>query len=151
MLRSSLEWWSCLLISFITWYVGGTFFFHNISYLILVTLITFRRGRVNLCFFCTCPNLQLNVDSILNALLSSFTGFGIAFTTNALIVECLRWRENRCLLPHIHSVTREQLRHSLHQYHQQHRPPPPQQQQSMENLLVEPMDGAGQVEMKIQT
>ena len=32
---------------------------------------------------------------MLAVLLSSFTGFGIAITTNSLLVECLRWRFRR--------------------------------------------------------
>jgi hypothetical protein len=37
----------------------------------------------------------LNVNSILSVLLSSFTGFGIAISTNSLLVEYLRWRASR--------------------------------------------------------
>lgn len=40
-------------------------------------------------------NYQLNVNAALSVLLSSFTGFGIAISTNSLLVECLRWRANR--------------------------------------------------------
>lgn len=39
--------------------------------------------------------LQLNVNPILSVLLSSFTGFGIAISTNSLLVEYLRWRTSR--------------------------------------------------------
>ncbi|CDP05696.1 unnamed protein product [Coffea canephora] len=48
--------------------------------------------------FCT----VLNVNAILSVLLSSFTGFGIAISTNSLLVEYLRWRTSR--------------RHSSHQH-----------------------------------
>ncbi|KAM7271723.1 hypothetical protein ACFE04_030937 [Oxalis oulophora] len=37
----------------------------------------------------------LNVNAILSILLSSFTGFGIAISTNSLLVEYLRWRTSR--------------------------------------------------------
>ncbi|CAH9060816.1 unnamed protein product [Cuscuta europaea] len=37
----------------------------------------------------------LNVSAILSVLLSSFTGFGIAISTNSLVVEYLRWRGSR--------------------------------------------------------
>ncbi|KAG0476453.1 hypothetical protein HPP92_013294 [Vanilla planifolia] len=37
----------------------------------------------------------LNVDAVLAVLLSSFTAFGIAISTNSLLVECLRWRARR--------------------------------------------------------
>lgn len=39
----------------------------------------------------------LNVSAILSVLLSSFTGFGIAISTNSLVVEYLRWRGRRRL------------------------------------------------------
>jgi hypothetical protein len=35
------------------------------------------------------------VSSVLAVLLSSFTGFGIAISTNSLLVEYLRWRSRR--------------------------------------------------------
>ncbi|KAL1534263.1 hypothetical protein AAHA92_30461 [Salvia divinorum] len=37
----------------------------------------------------------LDVNPILSVLLSSFTGFGIAISTNSLLVEYLRWRASR--------------------------------------------------------
>ncbi|XP_058100095.1 uncharacterized protein LOC131244598 isoform X2 [Magnolia sinica] len=40
----------------------------------------------------------LNVNPILSVLLSSFTGFGIAISTNSLLVEYLRWRMRRNLM-----------------------------------------------------
>ncbi|XP_019162313.1 PREDICTED: uncharacterized protein LOC109158877 isoform X2 [Ipomoea nil] len=39
----------------------------------------------------------LNVSAILSVMLSSFTGFGIAISTNSLLVEYLRWRASRRL------------------------------------------------------
>ena len=41
--------------------------------------------------------LQLRVSPVLSVLLSSFTGFGIAISTNASLVEYLRWRARRNL------------------------------------------------------
>ncbi|KAK9088553.1 hypothetical protein Scep_027635 [Stephania cephalantha] len=40
---------------------------------------------------------KLNVNAILSVLLSSFTGFGIAISTNSLLVEYLRWRTSQNL------------------------------------------------------
>ncbi|KZV24213.1 hypothetical protein F511_25770 [Dorcoceras hygrometricum] len=45
----------------------------------------------------------LKVNSILSILLSSFTGFGIAISTNSLLVEYLRWRASR----HLHSAAQQ--------------------------------------------
>ncbi|KAI4308617.1 hypothetical protein L6164_031673 [Bauhinia variegata] len=45
----------------------------------------------------------LHVNPILSVLLSSFTGFGIAISTNTLIIEFLRWRASR----HIQIFNRE--------------------------------------------
>ena len=39
--------------------------------------------------------MQLRVHPVLAVLLSSFTGFGIAISTNSLLVEYLRWRARR--------------------------------------------------------
>ncbi|KAH6781176.1 hypothetical protein C2S52_012413 [Perilla frutescens var. hirtella] len=74
----------------------------------------------------------LNVNSILSVLLSSFTGFGIAISTNSLLVEYLRWRASRHpqSLPQqissgVQSHRYEQRHHQnrqLHQHHHQHRP-----------------------------
>lgn len=74
----------------------------------------------------------LNVNAILSVLLSSFTGFGIAISTNSLLVEYLRWRASRDpqSLPQqrssgVQSHRHEQRRHQNSQIHQQphhHRP-----------------------------
>uniref|UniRef100_A0A5K0ZM71 Uncharacterized protein n=1 Tax=Nymphaea colorata TaxID=210225 RepID=A0A5K0ZM71_9MAGN len=37
----------------------------------------------------------MRVHPILSVLLSSFTGFGIAISTNSLLIEYLRWRARR--------------------------------------------------------
>lgn len=42
----------------------------------------------------------LKVAAVLSVLLSSFTGFGIAISTNSLLVEYLRWRTRQIMLPH---------------------------------------------------
>nr|GMD78139.1 Protein involved in mRNA turnover and stability [Ipomoea batatas] len=47
----------------------------------------------------------LNVSAILSILLSSFTGFGIAFSTNSVLVEYLRWRSNRRMQPSAHNTS----------------------------------------------
>ncbi|PON36244.1 hypothetical protein PanWU01x14_330040 [Parasponia andersonii] len=57
---------------------------------------------------------ELNVNPILSVLLSSFTGFGIAISTNTLLVEYLRWRTSR----HLQS-TRQQIDFALQQQQQQ--------------------------------
>ncbi|KAK4483922.1 hypothetical protein RD792_011131 [Penstemon davidsonii] len=61
----------------------------------------------------------LNVNAILSVVLSSFTGFGIAISTNSLLVEYLRWRASR-VPQHISSGT--QPRHNeLRQHQHRHR------------------------------
>ncbi|KAK9085859.1 hypothetical protein Sjap_026270 [Stephania japonica] len=45
----------------------------------------------------TMGEISLNVNAILSVLLSSFTGFGIAISTNSLLVEYLRWRTSQNL------------------------------------------------------
>ncbi|XP_012838837.1 PREDICTED: uncharacterized protein LOC105959314 [Erythranthe guttata] len=74
----------------------------------------------------------LNVNAILSVLLSSFTGFGIAISTNSLLVEYLRWRASRnpqSLPQHISSGVQsnrnDQRRHhhphrQFHQHHHHH-------------------------------
>ncbi|XP_062107062.1 uncharacterized protein LOC133818298 isoform X2 [Humulus lupulus] len=57
----------------------------------------------------------LNVNPILSVLLSSFTGFGIAISTNTLLVEYLRWRTSRQM-----QSTRQQIEIALQQQQQRH-------------------------------
>ncbi|KAK6130771.1 hypothetical protein DH2020_035482 [Rehmannia glutinosa] len=73
----------------------------------------------------------LNVNAILSVLLSSFTGFGIAISTNSLLVEYLRWRASRYpqslqtssgVQSHRHEQRNHQ-HHHRHQYHHQNRGP----------------------------
>ncbi|KAI4305528.1 hypothetical protein L6164_028892 [Bauhinia variegata] len=65
----------------------------------------------------------LNVSPILSVLLSSFTGFGIAISTNTLLVEYIRWRASRHLLSLNHDVYRtpQQQQQQPEQHHQQQR------------------------------
>ncbi|XP_068655960.1 uncharacterized protein [Aristolochia californica] len=66
----------------------------------------------------------LNVNEILSVLLSSFTGFGIAISTNSLLVEYLRWRARRNLQALYHQNDWATQR----------------QEQARENLNVQPAD-----------
>uniref|UniRef100_A0A5B7AVX0 RING-CH-type domain-containing protein n=1 Tax=Davidia involucrata TaxID=16924 RepID=A0A5B7AVX0_DAVIN len=99
----------------------------------------------------------LKVNPILSVLLSSFTGFGIAISTNSLVVEYLRWRASRHLQsPHQHfsggaaQQQRQQQHHYPHQYQQQQQQQQ-QQLQLIENPTVRPIDIAGLQESRIQT
>ncbi|XP_020241405.1 uncharacterized protein LOC109819867 isoform X3 [Asparagus officinalis] len=51
---------------------------------------------------------NLRVAPVLSVLLSSFTGFGIAISTNSLLVEYLRWRTRRNMLLSQHQNNGEQ-------------------------------------------
>ncbi|KAL3502438.1 hypothetical protein ACH5RR_036887 [Cinchona calisaya] len=64
----------------------------------------------------------LNVNAILSVLLSSFTGFGIAISTNSLLVEYLRWRSNRgqSSRPPLNGVRQQQQHHEQELRHQQY-------------------------------
>ncbi|XP_068654284.1 uncharacterized protein [Aristolochia californica] len=66
----------------------------------------------------------LNVNEILSVLLSSFTGFGIAISTNSLLVEYMRWRARRNLRALYHQNDRAIQR----------------QEQGRENLSAQPAD-----------
>eukprot|EP00257_Ricinus_communis_P018262 XP_015576927.1 uncharacterized protein LOC8266804 isoform X2 [Ricinus communis] len=72
----------------------------------------------------------LSVNPVLSVLLSSFTGFGIAISTNSLLVEYFRWRTSRQLhyprQPTNRVVQQQQLQHENQQtdeeeHHQQQR------------------------------
>lgn len=69
----------------------------SIALLNVLNYMFLRWGEevVELVFSDTSCNMQLNVNPILSVLLSSFTGFGLAISTNSLIVEYLRWRTSR--------------------------------------------------------
>ncbi|KAL6140329.1 hypothetical protein ACLB2K_058629 [Fragaria x ananassa] len=63
----------------------------------------------------------LNVNPILSVILSAFTGFGIAISTNSLLVEYLRWKANRQLGSSHTSTTNElQLQHQQWQHEEQY-------------------------------
>ncbi|XP_028102675.1 uncharacterized protein LOC114301918 isoform X1 [Camellia sinensis] len=99
----------------------------------------------------------LNVNPILSVLLSSFTGFGIAISTNSLIVEYLRWRSSRNPnFSHQHfngGAQPPQQQQQPHQNQQEQQVLRQQQQnrqqQSIENLPVGPTDDARLHEMRI--
>ncbi|XP_051150690.1 uncharacterized protein LOC127265061 [Andrographis paniculata] len=63
----------------------------------------------------------LNVNAVLSVLLSSFTGFGIAISTNSLLVEYLRWRSSRHSQHQINSAAALPSPHH-HHHHQRHHP-----------------------------
>lgn len=68
-------------------------------------------------------NMQLNVNPILSVILSSFTGFGIAISTNSLLVEYLRWKASRQLRSshqHTTTVNELQLQHQQWQHEEQY-------------------------------
>ncbi|PRQ52372.1 putative E3 ubiquitin-protein ligase MARCH [Rosa chinensis] len=65
----------------------------------------------------------LNVNPILSVILSSFTGFGIAISTNSLLVEYLRWKASRQVgSSHQHTSTMNelQLQHQQWQHEEQY-------------------------------
>ncbi|KAK1277092.1 hypothetical protein QJS04_geneDACA023948 [Acorus gramineus] len=70
----------------------------------------------------------LNVMAVLSVLLSSFTGFGMAISSNSLLVEFLRWRSRR----NLQSARRQNNRAA-------------QQQESVESLESGAGDGARNV------
>jgi len=96
---------------------------------------------------------QLNVNPILSVLLSSFTGFGIAISTNSLLVEYLRWRSSR-LLQYSHQQNNRavqqaqqlQQQQSTQTWHQEHQQP---RQQSVEDSNVGSTDSTRQREATI--
>ncbi|XP_030546612.2 uncharacterized protein LOC115752527 isoform X2 [Rhodamnia argentea] len=115
----------------------------------------------------------LSVNAILSVLLSSFTGFGIAISTNSLLVEYLKWRMSRQLRPRPNNPNRRmQERHHLHPQqhearHQQHlehsqwhnhhihqqqdrQNPHHHQLQLTEEPSVVPIDRSNQQETRIQ-
>eukprot|EP00258_Populus_trichocarpa_P012870 XP_002323191.3 uncharacterized protein LOC7455873 [Populus trichocarpa] len=95
----------------------------------------------------------LNVNPILSVLLSSFTGFGIAISTNSLLVEYLRWRSSR-LLQYSHQQNNRavqqaqqlQQQQSTQTWHQEHQQP---RQQSVEDSNVGSTDSTRQREATI--
>ncbi|XP_004303917.1 PREDICTED: uncharacterized protein LOC101297754 [Fragaria vesca subsp. vesca] len=63
----------------------------------------------------------LNVNPILSVILSAFTGFGIAISTNSLLVEYLRWKASRQLgSSHTSTMNELQLQHQQWQHEEQY-------------------------------
>nr|XP_029121569.1 uncharacterized protein LOC105049083 isoform X2 [Elaeis guineensis] len=83
----------------------------------------------------------LRVAAVLSVLLSSFTGFGIAISTNSLLGEYLRWRARR---------NRQQAHQQHQQQQQQQQHDGRQQQVSRDNPIAEIGDDAGQQEAQSQ-
>ncbi|KAJ6700249.1 hypothetical protein OIU79_013314 [Salix purpurea] len=83
----------------------------------------------------------LNVNPILSVLLSSFTGFGIAISTNSLLVEYLRWRASR------QQAQQRQQQQSMQTRQHENRQA---RQQSMEDSNAGPTDSSRQGEAIIQ-
>ncbi|CAI9089894.1 OLC1v1024545C1 [Oldenlandia corymbosa var. corymbosa] len=94
----------------------------------------------------------LNVNALLSVLLSSFTGFGIAISTNSLVVEYLRWRTSRQQssqqhpdgMPQHHG---QELRHQEHQYNN-HLEDHHFQHSTVNNLSGEPADSNRHLEAR---
>ncbi|XP_049415209.1 uncharacterized protein LOC125877961 [Solanum stenotomum] len=108
----------------------------------------------------------LNVSALLSVLLSSFTGFGIAISTNSLLVEYLRWRSSRLLRSSPAQTTSIMQPHSTlpvqryfsyidnpsgQQHHHDHRPHNNQQQQQPLHPVVGQSENLGLPEIRIQT
>ncbi|KAG5596395.1 hypothetical protein H5410_037627 [Solanum commersonii] len=108
----------------------------------------------------------LNVSALLSVLLSSFTGFGIAISTNSLLIEYLRWRSSRRLRSSPAQTTSIMQPHSTlpvqryfsyidnlsgQQHHHDHRPHNNQQQQQPLHPVVGQSENPGLPEIRIQT
>ncbi|KAL3363595.1 hypothetical protein AABB24_012719 [Solanum stoloniferum] len=108
----------------------------------------------------------LNVSALLSVLLSSFTGFGIAISTNSLLVEYLRWRSSRLLRSSPAQTTSIMQPHSTlpvqryfsyidnpsgQQHHHDHRPHNNQQQQQPLHPVVGQSENPELPEIRIQT
>lgn len=90
----------------------------------------------------------LNVAALMSVLLSSFTGFGIAISTNALIVEYLRWRASSTQQPSRHPTNRsmqprQHIRDHHHHHTLQHQHRMNQQPVHVEEVSSGPMDNIG--------
>ncbi|XP_022880565.1 uncharacterized protein LOC111397822 [Olea europaea var. sylvestris] len=66
----------------------------------------------------------LKVNAILSVLLSSFTGFGIAISTNSLLAEYLRWKASRRQQASRQNINGGVELHRQHQQRRQHHPSP---------------------------
>ncbi|XP_068335667.1 uncharacterized protein [Pyrus communis] len=102
----------------------------------------------------------LNVNPILSVLLSSFTGFGIAISTNSLLVEYRRWKISRQLQSsyqhassalHLHELQLQQHRQQHQQWLQQEEQYQRQsQQQRRQQLMEDSHDQYQQVQRQLQ-
>ncbi|XP_009771006.1 uncharacterized protein [Nicotiana sylvestris] len=104
----------------------------------------------------------LNVSALLSVLLSSFTGFGIAISTNSLLVEYLRWRASRRLRSSPAQTTSAMQPHVLpdQRYYsyidntsrqQRHNNSQQQQHQPLHNPVVGQLENPGLQEIRIQS
>ncbi|TQD84239.1 hypothetical protein C1H46_030217 [Malus baccata] len=102
---------------------------------------------------------QLNVNPILSVLLSSFTGFGIAISTNSLLVEYLRWKTSRQLQSshqhtsnalHRHELQLQQHRQQLQQWQQQEEQHQRQYQQRRQQLMEDSHNQYQQLQRQLQ-
>ncbi|XP_059283017.1 uncharacterized protein LOC132036652 [Lycium ferocissimum] len=104
----------------------------------------------------------LNVNALLSVLLSSFTGFGIAISTNSLLVEYLRWRASRRLRSSRAQTTSATQPHVLpddryygyptRQHHHDHHPHNNQQQQHQPlHSVVGRSENSGLPEIRLQS
>ncbi|CAA2995320.1 involved in mRNA turnover and stability [Olea europaea subsp. europaea] len=66
----------------------------------------------------------LKVNAILSVLLSSFTGFGIAISTNSILAEYLRWKASRRQQASRQNINGGVELHRQHQQRRQHHPSP---------------------------
>ncbi|KAK4342440.1 hypothetical protein RND71_038256 [Anisodus tanguticus] len=95
----------------------------------------------------------LNVSALLSVLLSSFTGFGIAISTNSLLVEYLRWRASRRLRSTHAQTTSATQPHVLpDERYYSYRPHNNQQQQNQPlHPVVVQSENPGLPEIRIQS
>ncbi|KAM1461616.1 hypothetical protein TB2_045784 [Malus domestica] len=96
----------------------------------------------------------LNVNPILSVLLSSFTGFGIAISTNSLLVEYRRWKISRQLQSsyqhassalHLHELQLQQHRQQQEEQYQHQ-----SQQQRRQQLMEDSYNQYQQVQRQLQ-
>ncbi|VVA26378.1 PREDICTED: E3 ubiquitin-ligase [Prunus dulcis] len=101
----------------------------------------------------------LNVNPILSVLLSSFTGFGIAISTNSLLVEYLRWKSSRQLQSshqhassalHLHELQLQQHLQEHQQWQQQEQYQRHYQQQRRQRLMEDSQNQYQQRQQQLQ-
>lgn len=122
-----------------------------------IGIFTYRNNRCIKIYIIA--NVQLNVSALLSVLLSSFTGFGIAISTNSLLVEYLRWRASRRHGSSPAQTTSAMQPHNtlpVQRYYRfnpsgQHRPHNNQQQQPPLHPVVGQSENPRLPEIRIQT